>query len=1156
MSIYTLFTLLELKKMAVESPQEELDPFAEYLRPSLFMENGATRLVPIDIPGKKSVVFLPATYGISADKTAVVGWFATIHAYINQQTGDTLRMYRGNRLEPGQNPDPAEPGTLIKTEVVPEDHKDRNMLTTILDIFFDRPGIYPFWYTIERPSGQGPEPSERINIWVKTTYPDSLDPTGKSGERVALLPPVFPRSIDKQMVEDGIDVIVPKWSIMTRGDVIKLTIGDQDVLYTITAEQEGQEIKVPVPSEVLKAIQTADPLLVSYIIQDQVSNISRNSAIGVGTLDPKQNWLEAPSLGLAQDDVLDLDDLHGEQAQCHISVRRSDAIPADQVELIFSDKASGFTETYGPVPYKTGVVTFPIAYALLQRIAPSTITLKYNRIRVEGETTTHTPSFPYCPRLIAEKYRAPAPSVPQAQGAVLAPELKEIVVYAGPDIKGIKISDYVTLTIITTSAGGTTRLQTAGRYVTESMDIPQIGFVIPFIVDTDHFGSFPGATINLSYEISGEGHIPALESHIRRLRIGPVSNVLDIVDVAKDDKGILDPKDIPFGTPATCPSAGRTQLNDIVRFEVWRQGDNLETPDTLIFADSLPITAHNVGRDLEFWLDLELIQSQLHHVIHVIWHIERPRELPLTAPPLILRIGAKALSLSAPVLLEAGPGDVINPMDTRINATVTLAFTGMDPKQRITLFIKGREGFGSPAIDSVAGSKNGTLRFVLPRTVVAANIGTFLSIWYVVSQEGIPDQTSPATKYRVTDIPEPNLHYPGMSITEAVDHEVLNLNNFKGDAHWALMAWLFIAIGTRMRVALSGVTNEDNEYVLMLFDGVITANHVNTGLSGVIKRDDLALFKDGTLVYCLAISNFSNKGGVDTFFPVKELTIKTLMLAPPVITQVNDRKGPKTGPVANGGTCDDPAPELVGTAAPGTDVELYNDKGRIGIAKADKDGIWQAIVNIGFGRHNLVAKLPNNQFVSNTWIVTVANDLSAGNNASLYLPYLYLVPGRPPLHTPPGSIHSQPASGGSGPYSYSSSNTGIAKILDANGRVAAIGNGTATITVTDQSGQRASYILTIYGIKNVTFWGYVTWHGHLQHQWRPYCLTLSQFQTFWQTYASVGNIPAYFGWPQSIYWTSTNNDYVYDVAWAFNLNNGSGFQHSPGGQPLPTLRVY
>ncbi|MHC8328645.1 hypothetical protein [Pseudomonas sp. LB1P83] len=972
MTAFSFYTQEQLAALKKGSPQLTVGLFAEVRSQSLFSEDGAFRIFPILIPGWHVVDYPTASHGVNADETAGpgLGWWVLFPSYPLMAAFDTLRLYMGKRLEPGQTPDPTDRGTLIKTVIVPRDHNNEDIVSFIPRTAVEKPGIHRTWYTVERTSGSGPERSEEITVWFKPTFPDSLDPTGNTRERVPLEAPRFPAVIDKEMVEAGVDFIIPAWPVMTMGDRIVLTIDNQIVEFVIDAGQVGQDIVVFVSSAILKLIGPADPLLVSYKIHDQVHNSSLTSNIGVGTLEPDTTYLEAPSVPLTHDDVLAVDDLDGDPMDVDVLVRRADAAAGDKVELTLHDAATGFSEVFGPLDYKAGVVTFKIPFELVKKLVPTTIKLSYHRIRMVSGSVVRTPSYPYSPRLTGEKYRAPAPTAPQAHGAVLSPDLAETVVYAGPGIEGLSVGDKVILTCLSTSSGGTTRLQTYERFVTQGMVIPGVGIVVPFDWETTHFGTYQDGSVQLSYIVTGIGHATPLESYVSRLRIGQVTNVLNVVDVGKDENGVLDPKDIPFGTPAICPAKGHTRLGDTVHLEVRGPDGNL------VFADSLLITTAHLDKDIEFRLAYELINALLNQVITVDWYIARNRELPLTAPELVLRIGAKALVLPPPKLVQASPGNIINPQNTQKLATVKVTYTGMDPTHRVTLFIKGRDGFGSPVLATLQGSASGTLTFTLPLTVVPANMGTFMSFWYVVKQEGIHDQSSAPTKYEVTSIANEDINYPRMTIKEAPDHKVLNLNNFTGDAHWTLIAWLFIAIGTRMRVALSGQKSDGSEYVIMLFDGVITANHVCTGLSGVISREQLKQFKDGTQVYGLSIANFSDKGGVDTFFRMLELTIKSEMLARPMITQLIDNQGAITGQVVNGGACDDTTPELVGTATPNSMVHLFNGAAPIGTVTTDVSGIWRRVVNIGLGRHNLTAKTPDGQQISPDWTVTIHPDLN------------------------------------------------------------------------------------------------------------------------------------------------------------------------------------
>ncbi|CAI8959900.1 BIG2 domain-containing protein [Pseudomonas serboccidentalis] len=976
MTALYLYTPEQLAALQAESPQQWKDPFAEIKSAGLFAEDGSIKLFPILIPGWHPVDYPQALYGVGADETAGTGqgWYVLIGSYLQMAPTDTIRVFRGKPLEPGEAPDPGEPGTLIKTLVVPVDHNNQNIVGILPRTVIDRSTIYSLWYSIERASGSTPELSERIIVWFKPTFPDSLDPTGDKPERLPLEAPRFPPLIDKDMSETGVDFIIARWPVMTPGDTVKLTIANQVIYYVTKPEEIGQDIVVTVSSAILKLIGPADPLLVSYQIIDQVQNASLTSKVGVGILDPDTTYLEAPSVPLTLDDVLAIDDLGGAEMEVDVPVRRADAIAGDKVDLTLLDTASGYRDVFGPLDYKAGVVTFKVPFALVRKLAPTILTLSYQRIRIVSGSEVRTPSYPYSPRLIGEQYRAPAPTAPDARGAVFAPELESTVVYAGPGINGISVGDTVTLTCLSTSAGGTTRLQTYERIVTRSMDIPGVGIVVPFDIETRHFGTYRNGSIACDYQVTGGDHDQPLLSFTSHFRIGHTLDMLAVVEVGRNSMGVLDPKDIPYGTPAICRAAAHTQIGDTVCLQVWSLGNKLDPQDRPVFFDSLPIGAGNVGKDIEFRLALELIQSLLNRVISVDWYIERPRELPLTAPELILRIGSKALVLPPPELMEASAGMLVDPMNTRESATVRVRYTGMDPSHLVAVHAKGREGFGSPVLATQRGNASGTLVFPLPLTTVPANIGSVLSLSYEVTQEGIEDQSSSVARYEVTSIANPDINYPRMSIAEAPDHQVLNLNQFAGDAHWTLIPWLFIAVGTRMRVALSGQKQDGNEYVISLFDGVITANHVSSGLSGVIDRTQLKLFKDGTQIFGLSVANFSDEGDADTFFPMRELTIKTEMLARPAITQLIDNQGGITGQVRNGGTCDDTTPSLVGSATPYSTIRLLNGEVLLRTVEVDVDGIWRADVSVGNGRHSLTAQTADDKQVSPVWNVTVQPD--------------------------------------------------------------------------------------------------------------------------------------------------------------------------------------
>lgn len=108
--------------MQEESPQQQVDLFTEVKSTGLFMEDGTLKIFPLLIPGWHQVDYPAASHGVNADKTAVPGpgWWVLFPSYVLMAAFDTIRLYMGKRLEPGQLPDPADQGTLIKTTIVPQ----------------------------------------------------------------------------------------------------------------------------------------------------------------------------------------------------------------------------------------------------------------------------------------------------------------------------------------------------------------------------------------------------------------------------------------------------------------------------------------------------------------------------------------------------------------------------------------------------------------------------------------------------------------------------------------------------------------------------------------------------------------------------------------------------------------------------------------------------------------------------------------------------------------------------------------------------------------------------------------------------------------------------------------------------------------------------
>ncbi|MGA3682084.1 Ig-like domain-containing protein [Pseudomonas graminis] len=141
-------------------------------------------------------------------------------------------------------------------------------------------------------------------------------------------------------------------------------------------------------------------------------------------------------------------------------------------------------------------------------------------------------------------------------------------------------------------------------------------------------------------------------------------------------------------------------------------------------------------------------------------------------------------------------------------------------------------------------------------------------------------------------------------------------------------------------------------------------------------------------------------------------------------------------------------------------------------------------------------------------------DLSAHN---------YVVAETRPPATLPDFVHiSRVATWGVAPYTYASSNEGVAT-ADDNGLVTALTNGICDITATDSSGETRRYALTVSGITMVHFLTANTdWKGM-----QDACaagglvpITLTQFKALWMRYAGDVPVTTYLGWLDYPFWTA------------------------------------
>jgi hypothetical protein len=196
-------------------------------------------------------------------------------------------------------------------------------------------------------------------------------------------------------------------------------------------------------------------------------------------------------------------------------------------------------------------------------------------------------------------------------------------------------------------------------------------------------------------------------------------------------------------------------------------------------------------------------------------------------------------------------------------------------------------------------------------------------------------------------------------------------------------------------------------------------------------------------------------------------TINVLAATVPTVTSVRDSQKE----IPNAGKTTETSVTVSGNAAANQQVEVFDNstsKGRVSVTAA---GGWsQAISGLALGGHSVKAvarygdepqsnvrtftvESPVPAFVIDTSTMTLSGRLYRANTDMSV----------DPLSWPGGTATVRTPSSGAAPYSYSSSNPNVARVV-SNGTVYAHTNGSATITVRDSAGRSGSYTVSVSGV--------------------------------------------------------------------------------------------
>lgn len=333
-------------------------------------------------------------------------------------------------------------------------------------------------------------------------------------------------------------------------------------------------------------------------------------------------------------------------------------------------------------------------------------------------------------------------------------------------------------------------------------------------------------------------------------------------------RGELDPEKVPAGgTSLRVPATADTQAGDTLH-AFWTGPENDEN-DSL--TDYIPINQANAGREIPFPVPKRFVTASEGKQVGVKYEIERERQR-LPSQELVLRIGSTQVHYPRPSVVQA-PGDRLDPMVARDGVEVLVTYPDMRTDQTITMYWQGTPGAGTPDPQSKPGSGSGSQSFDTLASVVGANVGKSVTLYYSVVSPGADRIESARTTLTVSPFADTDLPSPDADESR---NGILDLSTFASDANLIASPWPLIAVGQRCWMEAKGENSDGSEYAKPVAIGLsITPSHLTDGLRLPLARRDLEGLRDNsTLTLSLRVTfDGANDPASSQAFPIMNLRV-------------------------------------------------------------------------------------------------------------------------------------------------------------------------------------------------------------------------------------------------------------------------------------------
>ncbi|MCF7530909.1 hypothetical protein [Pseudomonas petrae] len=900
--------------------------YSRTLFPPLNRDYSTLALRPVLIAGLVTpVVGGDGGVNISMVEDNLSGLLTVIDPWLRMQVGDRVDIYWD--------------GLSVGGRDVTDADIDKRMA-----FYLPTEPIQPDWaekvsYSLTRAGSNVPEESAPLRLRVKLDRPGGKDRDPHQPGHSELAAPQLPQDVidngvDAQWAKDGIPVTIAAYPGRAARDTLELRWGVVSIIRPITEEEAAgtSAVVITVDQAVILAAGDADELLVHYQVYDEVGNFSEQWSLQTFVAVEAGAWkLPPPIIQDAVNGEIDLGTLGSANVTVNIPVTADPFELGDTVTMTWL----GTTAAGAPLTYSQSVTirNIPAIYdttvpnALVREMINGTAQASYVLTKANGDP-------PQSSKRAAVRITGVAPlQIPRILeliGDVLdAREERahvEIPVYAG-----MANGDLINLDWLGTRSDGTPYVYETQHIVTAN----DVGNVVYIPVMGEHIALLENGTLDVSYRVSNDAWqvFDVRVSEHLLVRVGQHVAELPAPIIVEAPDGVLDPEVNPGDVTLRVNYPGTVAGDKLTWY--WL-GHPLEGSGS----DWIPITTALAGKPVDFTIPRSLVEPNINDEVRVLYTLERGVTGTFQySATLDLVIGKLIGELPAPAVVQASAG-VLDPMDALAGATVRVSYASMEAQDLVTLVWLGSTGIGTPADQEKPGSANGQVEFTVPATVIGANIGREVSVYYRVKRYTAEKQ-SEMLRLPVLPFGDPDKDLPHPVITQANSQTMtLNLATFTGNGTATVAKWPFSLAGQRVWLRLEGETSSGGVYSITLLDGApLTSGQASAGLSESALRTELEKLGQDTRV--VVICNVAFDGTASENAAVQfPRTVYTFKLhhdwVNPQIVSIKDSKGE----VAEGGTTFDTTLSISGTSTIEAELEILDGATRLDSVRANASGGW------------------------------------------------------------------------------------------------------------------------------------------------------------------------------------------------------------------------